>query len=205
MSTNRPSSIIYRQSSSAFCRAIPSTPVENVRQINLFMQNKPNFPHFSPEKEDFAKKQTQFKPNSNPIKANFRLISGLAKPKQTQFLTLDVSSLALEFTLGCAYLFFCRGSGVKPNNQSSLIDNHLEGKANFERNTFAISYLQIGRIMPLYKLFGGRYYNRHKRRCSSTVEHSFRKAGVEGSNPSIGCSGYTRVHILRESHYGKSN
>jgi hypothetical protein len=180
MSTNRPSSIIYRQSSSAFCRAIPSTPVENVRQINLFMQNKPNFPHFSPEKEDFAK-------------------------KQTQFLTLDVSSLALEFTLGCAYLFFCRGSGVKPNNQSSLIDNHLEGKANFERNTFAISYLQIGRIMPLYKLFGGRYYNRHKRRCSSTVEHSFRKAGVEGSNPSIGCSGYTRVHILRESHYGKSN
>jgi hypothetical protein len=23
-----------------------STPVENVRQINLFMQNKPNFPHF---------------------------------------------------------------------------------------------------------------------------------------------------------------
>jgi hypothetical protein len=26
--------------------------------------------------------------------------------------TLDVSSLALEFTLGCAYLFFCRGSGA---------------------------------------------------------------------------------------------
>jgi len=35
------------------------------------MQNKPNFPLFSPENEDFTKKQTQFKPNSNPIKANF--------------------------------------------------------------------------------------------------------------------------------------
>jgi len=46
-----------------------STVVENIRQIRLFMQNKPNFPHFSLENEDFAKKQTQFKPNSNPILA----------------------------------------------------------------------------------------------------------------------------------------
>jgi hypothetical protein len=46
---------------------IHSTKVENTRQINLFMQNKPNFPHFSPKNEDYAKKQTQFKPNSNPI------------------------------------------------------------------------------------------------------------------------------------------
>jgi hypothetical protein len=28
------------------------------------MQNKPNFPHFSPENEDFAEKQSQFKANS---------------------------------------------------------------------------------------------------------------------------------------------
>jgi hypothetical protein len=49
------------------------------------MQNKPNFPHFSPENDDFAKKQTQFKPNSNPIKANFGPILRVSKAKQTQF------------------------------------------------------------------------------------------------------------------------
>ena len=58
------------------------TTVENVRQINLFMQNKPNFPHFSLENEDFAKKQTQFKPNTNPIKANFGPISRVANPNK---------------------------------------------------------------------------------------------------------------------------
>jgi len=40
-----------------------STLVEKVRQIRLFMQNKPNFPRFSPENKDFTKKQIQFKPN----------------------------------------------------------------------------------------------------------------------------------------------
>jgi len=58
-----------------------STEVENIRQINLFMQNKPNFLHFSLKNEDFTEKQTQskpilaqksgwqsqFKPNSKPI------------------------------------------------------------------------------------------------------------------------------------------
>jgi protein-S-isoprenylcysteine O-methyltransferase Ste14 len=38
----------------------------------------------------------------------------------------------------------------------------------------------------LYKTANEQYYIRRKRRCSSTVEHGFRKAGVEGSNPSIG-------------------
>jgi hypothetical protein len=52
------------------------------------------------------KKQTQFKPNKAKNKANFR------KGKKMLEFTLDVSSLALEFTLGCAYLFFCRGSGA---------------------------------------------------------------------------------------------
>jgi hypothetical protein len=51
----------------------------------LFMTNKPNCPYFSPENEDYAEKQTQFKPNSNPNKANFGPIQGLAKPKQSQF------------------------------------------------------------------------------------------------------------------------
>jgi len=63
-----------------------STPVENVRQIDFFLQNKPNFPHFSTENKDYAKKQTQYKPNSNPIKPNFGPISLVAKPKQSQYL-----------------------------------------------------------------------------------------------------------------------
>jgi hypothetical protein len=58
-----------------------STIVENIRQINLFMQNKPNFPHFSPENEDFAKKQTQNKPNQSQFWAK----NQGGKAKQTQF------------------------------------------------------------------------------------------------------------------------
>ncbi|MHC4242261.1 MAG: hypothetical protein ACYSU4_07660, partial [Planctomycetota bacterium] len=34
-----------------------------VRNYKQIMQNKPNFPHFSPENGDFVKKQTQNKPN----------------------------------------------------------------------------------------------------------------------------------------------
>jgi hypothetical protein len=85
---------------------IDSTYVENIRQINLFLQNKPNFPHFSPENEDCAKKQTQFKPNTKPIKANFGPISRVAKPNKPN------------------------SKPNKPNNQSSLIDNQLRGKPN---------------------------------------------------------------------------
>ena len=47
--------------------------------------------------------------------------------------------------------------------------------------------LLIGRIKALYKQAIRQYYIRHKCRCSSMVEHSFRKAEVEGSTPSIGC------------------
>ena len=34
-----------------------STPVENVRQIDLFMQNEPKFPHFSPKNDDLKKNE----------------------------------------------------------------------------------------------------------------------------------------------------
>jgi hypothetical protein len=46
--------------------AIHSTK-QFVRNFQLFLRNKPNFPHFSPKNEDHNEKQTQFKPNSNPI------------------------------------------------------------------------------------------------------------------------------------------
>ena len=45
-----------------------STPVENVRQIGPFLcKTNPIFPHFSPENDDFTKKQTQFKANTKPF------------------------------------------------------------------------------------------------------------------------------------------
>jgi hypothetical protein len=46
-----------------------------VRIFNLFMQNEPKFPRFSPKNDDLIKKRTQTnpnKPNTKPKKANFR-------------------------------------------------------------------------------------------------------------------------------------
>ena len=51
----------------------------------FFMQNKPNFRPSRPENDDFTKKQTQFKANTNPNKANFGPKTRGAKPIQTQF------------------------------------------------------------------------------------------------------------------------
>ena len=65
--------------------------------------------------------------------------------------------------------------------------------------------LLISPMLPLYKPANVQYYSRRKGRCSSMVEHSFRKAGVEGPTPSIGCSVLMRVCLLRESAYGNSN
>ena len=94
---------------------IHSTPVENIRQISLFMQNKPNFPHFSPENEDYAKN----KPNSNPIQTQSKPILGQYQGWQSQFKPNFLSSMSasLLWSLSSvgAYLFFCRGSGTKTN------------------------------------------------------------------------------------------
>ena len=58
-------------------------------------------------------------------------------------------------------------------------------------------------MTALYKPPKKRYYTPHKRRCSSTVEHSFRKAEVVGSIPTIGCVGLQQKYqslqkILKE-------
>jgi hypothetical protein len=52
-----------------------------VRIYKLFMQNKANFPHFSPKNDDFRKN----KPNSKPIQTQFKPKQTQFKPKQTQF------------------------------------------------------------------------------------------------------------------------
>jgi hypothetical protein len=68
------------------------------------MQNKPNFPHFSTENDDFTKKQTQFKPNQSQFWAN---IKG-GKAKQTQFIIFGfsasltiINALKLKISLKC--------------------------------------------------------------------------------------------------------
>jgi hypothetical protein len=54
-------------------QSVSSTPVENVRQISFFMQNKPNFPKFSSENDDITQKQTQYKPKKPILPApNFK-------------------------------------------------------------------------------------------------------------------------------------
>ena len=53
-----------------------------VRNLQVFMQNKPNFLCFSPLNNDLTQRQTQFKPNSKPILRP----KSWAKPIQTQFL-----------------------------------------------------------------------------------------------------------------------
>ena len=65
-----------------------STQVENVRQIHLFMQNKPNFPHFSPENEDYAKKQTQFKAKQSQFWADFKGSKAKTNPIKPKKCTL---------------------------------------------------------------------------------------------------------------------
>ena len=63
--------------------------------------------------------------------------------------------------------------------------------------------LLIKPMLPLYKPGNVQYYSRHNCRCSSMVEHSFRKAGVEGSTPSIGCGIWReRTHSNWEINYG---
>jgi hypothetical protein len=53
---------------------------------------------------------------------------------------------------------------------------------------------------PLYKTPNIQYHNRRIRRCSSMVEHSFRKAGVEGSTPSIGCFYLDASELIQGEH-----
>ena len=61
-----------------------------------------------------------------------------------------------------------------------------EQKNKANQSQFQMGRLPIKPMLPLYKPCCGRYYIRHIRRCSSMEEHSFRKAEVEGSTPSIG-------------------
>ncbi len=80
MSIENPTLAHFRHFSSLFTN-LPSTSVEDPLQINLFMQNKPNFRKSqmnvkSYNTMDYENKRDwtigQNKPNSNPIKPNFQ-------------------------------------------------------------------------------------------------------------------------------------
>jgi hypothetical protein len=79
------------------------------------MQNEPNFPRFSTKNDDKAKKQTQFKPNQSQL---------TKRPKMMQSFYLQRDK-KINLNWG-----FVKTKPIKPNNQSSLILNHLEGKPN---------------------------------------------------------------------------
>jgi hypothetical protein len=71
--------VFWMSSVSTKNRKWNSTPVENVRQIRLFMQNEPKFSHFSPENEDLTKKRTQTKPILAQNQASIKKTNPISK------------------------------------------------------------------------------------------------------------------------------
>ncbi len=80
----------------------------------------------------------------------------------------------------------------KPNQSQSGNRSHkteVRRQSSVLRSRSSVLWprrLLINPMKPLCKPGNDQYYSRHIGRCSSTVEHGFRKAGVEGPNPSIG-------------------
>jgi hypothetical protein len=88
-----------------------STTVEIALQIRPFMQNKANFPYFSPGNEDYAKKQTQFKAKQTQFWANIKGVKAKQtqfKPKQTQFIERVKTSGLLKYTFPHSFLIKSR-------------------------------------------------------------------------------------------------
>jgi hypothetical protein len=187
-----------------------------VRIYQQIMQNKPNVKDVKIYVSPFTKivyvkidtwlnrknkpNQTQFKPKTNPISKMPKISVNIYykreynneiaywrmqnKPKQSQYKP--------NFK---PYPEHSRMGQFKP--LSYLSNGHMKNNCSCR--------LLIYPMSPLYKPHNVQYYSWYNRRCSSMVEHSFRKAGVEGPTPSIGCSVYMRAYILRESAYGNSN
>ncbi len=85
------------------------------------------------------------------------------------------------------YKKFIPLAGYKNKPNQSQFQN--DSKACPERSRmgqFQMALLLFKPMLSLYLPRCARYHSQVKRRCSSMVEHSFRKAEVEGSTPSIG-------------------
>ena len=125
----------------SFSYLLYSVSYYTVFPIHPFMQNKANFPHFSPENDDLRKNKANSKPiqtQFNPIKANPKpALSGVewanlskrAKLIQSfhiQGLIKKKRLWAKKTNSTCSEL----AEPIKANNQSLLITYHLEGKHN---------------------------------------------------------------------------
>ena len=83
----------------------PSTTVERTLQIQLFMQNEPNFPRFSPKNDDYAKKRTQFKANQTQFSPNFKAGKAKTKPNKPNLSSVGFESYLIFFwTIGIGKL-----------------------------------------------------------------------------------------------------
>jgi 5'-methylthioadenosine phosphorylase len=120
---------------------MPSTSVENVRQINLFLQNKPNFPHFSLKNEDFTKKQTQFKPNSNPILAQKSGWQTQFKAKQTQLLKRPKMNARNYITMNYENFSIYWIQKTNPNKANFTCPQKQTDKNALKIYLFGINYL----------------------------------------------------------------
>ena len=119
---------------SDFTRVYPQERISTnsyVRIYKLFMQNKPNFRNdkmsitidMTSEYENFPAGSGQ---KTNPKQTQFN-------PKQTQFDERPklMQSIYLQSVMMTKpHCGFVKTKPIKANNQSSLIINHLEGKAN---------------------------------------------------------------------------
>ena len=88
--------------------------------------------------------------------------------------------------------------GFEKNKSNQTQFQALPYQPKERQEKFRSWRLLINPILPLYKPANVQYHSRHKRRCSSMVEHSFRKAGVEGPTPSIGCAVSLRAFFTGE-------
>ena len=113
----------FRHFSSLFTN-VRSTPVENVRQISFFMQNKAKVKYAKININSviimrYEKMDIWLFRQTNPIQTQL-----LQRPKLIQSIYIK-SVMMIK-----PYCGFVKTKPIKPNNQSSLITNHLEGKAN---------------------------------------------------------------------------
>ena len=108
-----------------------------VRNYQKNMQNKANFRNTEIGVNPFL---------TSKYEKNGHLVDWKNKANSNPIFTLDISSPALEFILGCAYLFFCRGSGAKPIKPKT---NPIQTQSHRVWPNFAtVSVAKIGK--PLY-------------------------------------------------------
>ena len=136
----------------------------------LFSQNRPNLPEAKMSANSYYSKNYENLPlwasKSNQACPEHRRMDPISRKKSADTSRNPALSLSL------------RGV-VEGSNLSQMPANPPKALAS---NTPAELY------DGLYKPGNDRYYSRLDCRCSSMVEHSFRKAEVEGSTPSIGLS-----------------